>query len=108
MMINSIAYWECNAHVSGTADCQTIRYSEESLYDAFTLLTHKLAAHREGILVPLIDRLTRIQQRHSGIHGKIYEIDTQIAALNEQNLTIASRHAKDTLTPPSSPPRLAR
>jgi DNA invertase Pin-like site-specific DNA recombinase len=92
--INSIAYWECNSHVSGVTDCQTVRYSEESLYDAFTLLIHKLAANRESILAPLISQLTRIRQRHSGTHGKIYEIDTRIAALNEQNLTIAAHHAK--------------
>jgi DNA invertase Pin-like site-specific DNA recombinase len=57
MIINNTAYWECNAHVSGTADCQTIRYSEEAMCDAFTLLIHKLTANREGVLTSLISQL---------------------------------------------------
>lgn len=94
IIINGTAYWECADEVSGRYDCQILRYSEDALYDVFTLLIHKLAANREYILVPLISQLDNIQKRHSGIHGKIYEIDTEIAKLNEQNLQIAAHHAK--------------
>jgi DNA invertase Pin-like site-specific DNA recombinase len=94
IIINDFHYWECGYHVTGSRDCQTIRYSEESIQEAFVMLIHKLSANRENILTPLISQLTHIQQRHSGIRTKIYEIDTEIAELNEQNLTIAAHHAK--------------
>jgi DNA invertase Pin-like site-specific DNA recombinase len=94
MMINGIAYWQCSYHASGRQACGGVRYPEESLHDAFTLLIHKLAANREQILSPLISQLTRMVQRHGGTHAKIYEIDMQLAAQSEHNLIIAAHHAK--------------
>jgi len=94
LIINDIAYWECTYHVSGKTHCRGIRYNEDAVYAAFILLLHKMTANREYILTPLTSQLTRAQQRHSGVHNKIYEVDRQIAALNEQNISIANNHAK--------------
>jgi DNA invertase Pin-like site-specific DNA recombinase len=94
LVTNGTAYWQCAAGVSGSKDCQPRRYSEDAVYAAFTLILHKLAASRAYILVPLISQLTELQERHNGIHGRVCEIDRQIAELNGQSITIASHHAK--------------
>lgn len=92
--INSIAYWQCCYHVSGRTKCQSYRFPEKHIYDVFTLLVNKLAAHREYILTPMIRQFERMQNRNNTTQSKIYEIDRQIAELNEQNHIIAKHRSQ--------------
>ncbi|MDR1564663.1 MAG: recombinase family protein, partial [Oscillospiraceae bacterium] len=97
MIINETAYWLCGYHVSGRRKCEKIRFSELELQDAFTLLVCKLTANRKEIFSPMICQLEQMQTRHNGIQSKIYEVDRQIAELNQQNLVIARLHTQGIL-----------
>ena len=94
IMINDIAYWGCAPQITGSAKCQPRRYLEESIYNAFLLLVNKLTINREYILKPLIGQLERMQSRNSSTQKNIYEIDRQIAALNDKNHLIAKFRSK--------------
>ncbi len=94
MITNNIAYWQCCDHANRRSKCESRRYPEEAIYKAFTLLINKLITHREYILTPMIRHLGRMQSRSSNIQAKIYEIDQQLAELNEQNHIIATHRAQ--------------
>lgn len=93
-IINGTAYWVCSDQASGRAKCKIYRYPEESVYDAFLLLVNKLAAKREYILMPLISQLERMQDRNSNTQSKVYEIDRQIAEMNQQLHSLAKHRTK--------------
>jgi DNA invertase Pin-like site-specific DNA recombinase len=94
MIIGDIAYWQCSYHASGRQKCGGIRFPEETIHDAFTLLANKLAAHREAILTPMLDQLERMQNRTSITQSKVYEVDRQIAALTEQIHTLTQHRSR--------------
>ena len=94
-IINGISYWACSYKTSGaTKSCRNIRYTEESVYDIFTMLVNKMVLNREYILAPMISQLERMQNRNSAAQNKIYEIDRQIAELNQQNIVYAQHRSK--------------
>jgi len=94
-VVNGIPYWVCCYKTCGiTQNCRSIRYPEESVYDAFILMANKLESNRESILVPMIDQLEWLQNRFSATYTKIYEIDKEIAALNQQIHVFASHRTK--------------
>jgi DNA invertase Pin-like site-specific DNA recombinase len=91
---NGIYYWQCCTHSSGATKCNGIRYPEESVKDAFILLANKLAANRGNILLPLIAQLEQMQNRTSLTTSKVYEIDKQVAQLNQHLHTLAQNRSK--------------
>lgn len=94
IVLNNSIYWQCSFHASGRSVCQSRRFSEESIFHAFTLLANKLIAHRRYILHPLIKQLEKMQSRSSNIQSKIYEIDSRIAELNDQNHIISTHRSQ--------------
>lgn len=94
IMINGTAYWQCGYHVSGKTKCRSKRFSEESVYNAFILLVNKLSANREYILTPLISQLERMRSRNNTAQSKVYEIDRQIAEMNQQLHILAQHRTK--------------
>ncbi len=91
---NEISNWECRGHNLNSKSCPIPAIRESLIYDAFTLLVNKLTAHRENILTPMIRQLEQMQSRSNTTQSKIYEIDRQIAELNEQNHIIAKHRSQ--------------
>lgn len=87
--INSVSSWECRGHNLNAQNCPLPAIRESLIHDAFTLLVNKLAACREDILTPMIRQLEHMQGRKSLTQSRIYEIDRQIAELNDHNHNIA-------------------
>ena len=94
LIINQTPYWVCSDQISGRANCRSFRYPEKSIYETFLLLVNKLAANREYILTPLISQLERMQDRVSNTGNKVYEIDRQIAEMNQQLHRLAGHRTK--------------
>ena len=92
--LNGISYWECRGHNLNSKSCPIPAIPESLIYDSFTLLVNKLAAHRESIFTPMLRQLERMQSRGSNTQSKIYEIDRQIAELNDQNHIIATHRSQ--------------
>jgi len=96
-IIRGEVYWGCRGHYDAIDSCPMLELSESLIYDAFTALVNKLAAHRAYILTPMLGQLEQMQARHSGTQQKVYEVDKKIAELNGQSHTIARLHNKGIL-----------
>jgi DNA invertase Pin-like site-specific DNA recombinase len=94
MLVGGVAYRQCGYHASGRRKCGGVRFPEEAVHDAFTLLANKLVMHREAILSPMLDGLERMQNRTSVTQSKVYEVDRRIAALNEQIHTLTQHRSR--------------
>ena len=94
MIINEILYWHCNSDASGVTNCTNARVPQDLVHQAFTIMLNKLIIHHNEILLPLLAQLERMQSRSNGSQSKIYEIDRQIAALNEQNHILAKHRSQ--------------
>jgi len=98
-VINGKARWTCANALKGQTHCAPIRLWETSAHETFLLLVNKLIAHREYILVPLIQQMETMQSKANGTQQKVYQIDQQVAGLTEQCHTLARLHTKGILAP---------
>ena len=99
MTVNNKAYWMCSGNVSRSENCQSLRFAEQEIFDAFILLSNKLTANRKTILTPLISQLEQMQERSGGTRDKIHQIDQNIARLTESLHVINRLHGKGILSP---------
>ena len=73
------------------------RLRENGVYDTFQLLTWKLKDHCNDLIGKLIRDIERMQNKTSENHGRISEIDGEIANLTAQNLVITRLHTNGIL-----------
>jgi len=92
--VNHIVYWTCGQRARGRKQCQTYRFTEEAIYNAFLVLVNKLIINREAIIIPMIAQLERLQSRNGAAQEKISDIDKQIAMQNSQLHTLAQFRAQ--------------
>ena len=83
--------------LKGATSCSSIRLHEPVIFEAFLLLLNKLIAHREYILVPLIEQMEALSAKANGTQQKVYQIAQQLAALTAQNLALTRLHNKGIL-----------
>ena len=95
--VRGIKVWLCNAASSGTTQCVSRRLREQGVYDTFRLLTWKLKDHYEDLIGKLIRDIELMQDKTSENHGRISEIDGEIANLTAQNLVITRLHTNGIL-----------
>jgi len=98
-VINGKPRWTCAASLKGQTRCAPLRLWEASVHEAALLLVNKLAAHREYILIPLIQQMESLQSKANGTQQKVYQIDQQVANLTEQCHALARLHTKGVLAP---------
>ena len=91
------AYWICCSKASGTAECRNLRFRENAIYEAFTLMVQKLTDNRITLIEDLIKQIENIQNKTSDNTNQIREIDKKIADLAAQNLVIARLHTNGVL-----------
>lgn len=87
--IKDTAYWLCCSKASGTAECRNLRFRENAIYEAFTLMIQKLTDNRITLIEDLIKQIENMQNKTSDNTNHIREIDKKIADLAAQNLVIA-------------------
>lgn len=91
---NGIVYWLCSYGASGESPCSNQRVPEEAVYEAVIRIVDKLRANYKQILAPILEQLEEWRVKSSGHVPKIYEIDRQVAELQEQKLVLARLKSK--------------
>ena len=97
-IINGKAYWLCAKMASNSSKCTSRRIREDSVYDAFIMMTYKVKEHRKDLIENLIKRLEYLQSRTSENIERIKEIDKEIANLSAKNLVVSRLHTSEVIT----------
>ena len=97
LVVNEKAYWLCSGRASGVTQCKSVRVPEADLYEAFTCMADKLKDHGKELLGELIHDIELMQSKASMTHGRIKEIDKEIADLAAQNLVLSGLHTNGIL-----------
>lgn len=92
--INGTPTWECRKHNFNADHCSLPAIRESVIYNSFMLLVNKLATSREYILSPMIQQLERMQSRNSDTQSRIYELDKEIAEINQQLHSLAGHRTR--------------
>lgn len=83
------AVWRCN-YYSGGRDCENaVTVDEEDVIQMFKNMLNKLYLNRENFLLPILEKLERMQSKLNGTEIKIKALDAEIAKLSKQNLVLA-------------------
>lgn len=88
-MVGKTPYWICSYKAAGRTNCTTRAVSENSVYEAFSVMVYKLSKHRQCILGNLIEQLETIQNQAGGNREKTLKIDRKIADFNAKNHVLA-------------------
>lgn len=97
LVVNGKAYWLCSGRASGAKQCSSARVSEADFYEAFNCMADKLKDHGKELLGELIRDIEIMQSKASMAHGRIKEIDREIADLAAQNLVLSRLHTNGIL-----------
>ncbi len=98
-IIHGIPYWICSGQSSGATDCNRRRVREDMVYETFLLMLCKLKDYREELIETIIKDLEEMQNQTSENHGRIAEIDKEIADLAARNLIITRMYNSGILNP---------
>lgn len=90
-------YWLCCSKASGATECRNLRFRENAIYEAFTLMVQKLTDNRAILIEDLIKQIKNMQNKLSDNTNQIREIDKEIADISAQNLVIARLHTSGVL-----------
>jgi len=91
------AYWLCCSKASGATECRNLRFRENAIYEAFTLMVQKLTDNQVILIGDLIKQIENMQNKTSDNTNQIRKIDKEIADLAAQNLVIARLHTNGVL-----------
>lgn len=81
-------YWKCSSRASGWTDCSPFRIYEEDVKNALIRMVNTL---RNGeIIKSLIKNLELLQDRENGTKNRVYEVDVEIANINNQLKVLAN------------------
>lgn len=59
-------YWVCQTHVRGKEECPIMAIEENSIYEAFMTMYHKLKINYKKVLVPALQQLELLYQNQLG------------------------------------------
>lgn len=82
---NDKIYWVCRRHDEDRSYCDSERIPESEVYSAFIRLYNKLKASYTLILPTLLSQLEKMQDLRTRNNPEIFELNKQIANLQEQN-----------------------
>ncbi|MFI3325442.1 MAG: recombinase family protein [Clostridia bacterium] len=81
---NNKIYYVCIKHDYSKEDCNSVRISEKSIYEAFILMYNKLKLNYKYILIPYLQGLEKLQEISNKDNSQINEINKKIADKSEQ------------------------
>lgn len=92
--VNGKTYWTCHRHDRQKDFCGISQIQESEITNAVLRMYHKLKAHYEEILTPVLSQLTELREKELRSNRKINDIDKEIAQLAEQNLVLVRLKSK--------------
>lgn len=82
---NGKTYWVCSRKSLGGFKCSGANISEDSLKQVFILMFNKVMTFKGELIDGTINRLNAIRNKMLGGNIEISQIDSEIAAISEQN-----------------------
>jgi DNA invertase Pin-like site-specific DNA recombinase len=82
---NGKVYWVCRTHDQDKDLCGSQRITEDAIYGAFVRLYNKLRKNYVVILLPMLNRLEKLQELRTRGNAEISAINKHIAELSERN-----------------------
>ena len=93
-IVSGVAKWGCSRHIQDRTQCSSNYYSEERIYDAFTVMVNKLRFSEFDILGQVILRLESAERKQKQKSTAAKELNRNIADLNAKLVMVEQLHSK--------------